>query len=427
MALVESAIVGLFFAWVAFVVGVLIGWTWKPRRASHGGKAKLRCLVPKPLDLSVPPSPSLSVSSPLKGFGSAPCLNALICDPWAMPIRQETRIPSVASSKPEESKMNQTDERLPNTVTEEDLGHLVRLVEKKDGGPPWMQLMDRSTSGMQYQAWWRETKTGPTEYRSRTVFEDATPELVRDFFWDDEFRPKWDNMLADSCILEECPKTGTMIVKWIRKFPFFCSDREYIIGRRIWNCEQSYYCITKGVSLPSIPRNDKPRRVDLYYSSWCIRAVESRRGDGLKTSCEVILFHHEDMGIPRELAKLGVRQGMWGAVKKMEPGFCSYQKERFSGGGTPSHSAAMAQINSKITAQHLNSLADRETSPEAGTPVTSNQQHGPNIPKLVILCGAVLVACSLSKGLLPSALVVGFGRRFANAGRRRQLEAGPNA
>lgn len=54
-------------------------------------------------------------------------------------------------------------------------------------------------------------------YRSKTIFEDATPELVRDFFWDDELRPKWDPMLAHFKILEECPDTGMMIVHWIKK------------------------------------------------------------------------------------------------------------------------------------------------------------------------------------------------------------------
>lgn len=29
------------------------------------------------------------------------------------------------------------------------------------------------------------------------------------------------------------------------QFPFFCSDREYIIGRRIWNAGNAYYCVTK--------------------------------------------------------------------------------------------------------------------------------------------------------------------------------------
>lgn len=117
-------------------------------------------------------------------------------------------------------------------------------------------------------------QNGPPQYRSRTFFEDATPELVRDFFWDDEFRSKWDDMLAAYEIIEECSNMGIMVVKWIRKvgpftcfkladerlmvsltnlccfcisiqFPFFCSDREYIIGRRIWEVDGSYYCVTK--------------------------------------------------------------------------------------------------------------------------------------------------------------------------------------
>lgn len=29
------------------------------------------------------------------------------------------------------------------------------------------------------------------------------------------------------------------------QFPFFCSDREYIIGRRIWEDGKTYYCVTK--------------------------------------------------------------------------------------------------------------------------------------------------------------------------------------
>ena len=29
------------------------------------------------------------------------------------------------------------------------------------------------------------------------------------------------------------------------QFPFFCSDREYTIGRRIWDSGRTYYCVTK--------------------------------------------------------------------------------------------------------------------------------------------------------------------------------------
>ncbi|KAG0531475.1 hypothetical protein BDA96_04G026200, partial [Sorghum bicolor] len=144
-------------------------------------------------------------------------------------------------------------------------------------------------------------------YLSSSIFENATPEEVRDFFGDDEFcmSNKWDDMLIYHKTLEECQTTGTMKAHWVRKFPFFCSDREYIIARRIWKLGGAYYCVTKGIPCSSIPRRNKPRRVDLYYSSWCLRAVESKRGNGGLTACEVLLFHHEDMGIPYEIAAAG--------------------------------------------------------------------------------------------------------------------------
>jgi hypothetical protein len=43
-------------------------------------------------------------------------------------------------------------------VTFDDLHHLYKLVEEKDGGLPWIQMMDKSTPTMSYQAWRREPK-----------------------------------------------------------------------------------------------------------------------------------------------------------------------------------------------------------------------------------------------------------------------------
>ena len=67
--------------------------------------------------------------------------------------------------------------------------------------------------------WFASLQNGPPQYRSSTIFEDASPEVVRDFFWDDEFRIKnsWDDMLLQHETLEECTKTGTMVVRWVRK------------------------------------------------------------------------------------------------------------------------------------------------------------------------------------------------------------------
>lgn len=43
--------------------------------------------------------------------------------------------------------------------------------------------------------------------------------MVRDFFWDDDFRSKWDSMLAYFKILEEFPESGTTVVHWVKKVP----------------------------------------------------------------------------------------------------------------------------------------------------------------------------------------------------------------
>ncbi|CAL1404403.1 unnamed protein product [Linum trigynum] len=417
----------LILMWVAFLVGVTIGWMWKPSWAP--GLTQQGSLVSssssssahKLVDSSPPSSPSRCPDSPVKGFGSAPCLTSFLL---SSPNLVDASSFAVHHSQFEDScGGTQLDDERPNAadlVIEEDLVYLHNLVEMKDGGPSWIQMMDRSTTGMTYQAWRRDIKDGPPHYRTRTVFEDASPEIVRDFFWDDEFRSNWDDMLARAAVVNECPTTGSMVVHWLRKFPFFCSDREYTIGRRIWESGRSYYCVTKGVPYPSIPRGDKPRRVDLYYSSWFIRPVESRRGDGQLTACEVLLFHYEDMGIPWELAKLGIRQGMWGSVKKIEPGLLAYQTARASGAGL-SRTAFMAQINTKLDPELVKALGGntKEVSmAEAEAESSSNQSSGRNIPKMLLIGGAIAVACSIDRGLLTKACVFGIARKLGNLGKR---------
>ncbi|KAG9146985.1 hypothetical protein Leryth_005240 [Lithospermum erythrorhizon] len=240
--------------------------------------------------------------------------------------------------------------------------------------------------------------------------------MLRDFFWDDEFRAEWDDMLIKAETLEENATTGTMMVQWVRKFPFFCSDREYVIGRRIWDVGRSYYCVTKGVPCSSVTRQKKPKRVDLYYSSWVIRAVESKK-DGQPTACEVLLFHYEDMGIPWEIAKLGVRQGMWGAVKKIEPGLRAYQKHRASGASL-SPCASMAQINTKVCADRLRSLESSSNEEVDSTINSTEKPLGRNIPKFLVVGGAVALACTVDRGLLTKAVIFGVARRLSNIGRR---------
>jgi hypothetical protein len=145
--------------------------------------------------------------------------------------------------------------------------------------------------------------------------------------------------------------------------------------------------------------------------------VESKRGNGQLTACEVLLFHHEDMGIPWELAKLGIRKGMWGAVKKIEPGLRAYQKARASGAPL-SRPAFMAQINSKISSEYLRLLGGSDNLTETQIALTSDKPSGRKLSKILIFGAAIVLACSLDRGLLTKAVIFGVARRFANIGKR---------
>ncbi|GFS44526.1 polyketide cyclase/dehydrase and lipid transport superfamily protein [Actinidia rufa] len=378
--------------WIAVFVGVMVGWAWKPKWAN---------LSPDLVDCSsskASSSTSPSASSGLVPLLSIPSLNSMklqlpSCISWISYNGFEKESSSLSSVSSFDCSSSQQEKAKSVVVAEDDLEHLCRLVEEKD---EWAS----------------------TIYRSSTIFEDVTPEMMREFFWDDEFRLKWDDMLVNAEILEECPSTGTMVVRWVRKFPFFCSDREYIIGRRIWESGRLYYCVTKGVPCPSVPPRNKPRRVDSYYSSWCIRAVESKKGGGQLSACEVLLFHHEEMGIPWEIAKLGVRQGMWGAVKKIDRGLCAYRRERESSAPL-SQCALMAQINTKVSADYLATLESTNiSSSDIETADSSEKPSKRNIPKVLIVGGAIALACSLDRGLLTKAVIFGVARRFAKIGKR---------
>lgn len=416
--------------WVAVMIGLMIGWSWRPRWTGLiflGLRSKLR------FAWTAPP-----------GFGARrlwlafTALSAFsVCRKLWFDFRGRKRKDSVvaAADTPATSAGDSGSVRGSgqvgdgsageinsvtsgaglDIVTENDLEHLLQLLDRKDGDAAWQNMMERSTSNLACQAWRYEPETGPTVYRTRTVFEDATPELVRDFFWDDEFRPKWDPMLTYIKILEECPHTGAMIIHWIKKFPFFCSDREYIIGRRIWEAGKTYYCVTKGVPYPALQRRDKPRRVDDYFSSWVIRPVLSRKGDGQLSACEVILIHYEDMGIPKDVAKVGVRHGMWGTVKKLHAGLRAYQHVR-KGEASLSRCALMARISTKISLEGSHNSSEAVSGEEEAVTAVDVQRgrgDGGIDWKWIVIGGTIAMAFGLHTGVVGKAVLFGAGQRLA--------------
>ncbi|KAJ7531938.1 hypothetical protein O6H91_14G065400 [Diphasiastrum complanatum] len=380
---------------LSVAVGLIIGWAWRPSwvasiaeqsRANNGSRSSALGWVQRVLGRVCEKAnvywrrPGLEHQEP---FGTS----------------------DIGTSEKCEDKL---------AITEEDLRALMSMLEEEDGGALWQPMMDKSTQSMSCQAWRRDSQERPTEYRQRTVFENVTPQLTRDFFWDDEFRMEWDDMLRSARTLEECPRTGFMVVQWVRKFPFFCKDREYIIARRIWQHRNSFYCITKGVDHPSVHRKGTPRRVDTFYSSFRIRQVESLKGNGL-TASEVMLFHYEDMGIQKDIAKLGVRQGMWGYVTKLEPGIRKYMEVRKSKQQL-SKSALMAQITTQIPDPIFVKVGCNWDENEAK--ISEQKKRSGDPLKWVVLIGAVALACGVEKGGVGKFFLVGIARRFGKIGKR---------
>ncbi|XP_062187396.1 uncharacterized protein LOC133890828 [Phragmites australis] len=407
--------------WAAVMIGLVVGWSWRPRWTGLlflGLRSRLRILWVPPglgarrLWLACTALSACSVAPRLLSSAFRRCRGKH--QDKVSP--EDSAASDVAGNAGACADGRTIFECEHDIVTEKDLEHLLQLLDNKESGDTtWQHLMERTTSNMTYKAWRREPEVGPIMYCSRTIFEDATPELVRDFFWDGDFRLKWDPMLAYSKTLDEFPQNGTTIVHWIKKFPFFCSDREYIFGGRIWESGKTYYCVTKGVPYPPLPKKEKPRRVELYFSSWRIRAVPSPKQGGQQSACEVTLVHHEDMGIPKDVAKVGVRHGMWGAVKKLQSGFRAYQQMRETE-DTLSHSAIMARATTKISIAGSHGPLDQELcSADKISDVDDGSravQHGFDW-KWVMVGGAVAAVCVLNTGLVGKVLLLGAARRQA--------------
>ncbi|KAH7291960.1 hypothetical protein KP509_29G043900 [Ceratopteris richardii] len=292
----------------------------------------------------------------------------------------------------------------------DDLVTFYRKLHYKDGGPRWEFMLERSIPGMTYQAWRRDPQHGPTEYRTQHVFKNVTPIMMKDFFWDDEHRHEWDSLIRSARCIEGCFETGENVSHWIKKFPFFVSDRDYVLGRRIFECEDIFYCITKAVPSDNVPLEKRLRRVSVYSSCWSIQAVESP-DTGQKTDCEVIFIHSEDLLIQRDLAKLGVRRAMWPLVKRMEPGLRKYEAFR-KASSTLSLSASLAQIITRISSSvleesdHSGGLRQRE-----GRKEEMKKGHA-SAWKWIAIGGAVAMAFHFGKGPVGKVFLLGLSRNL---------------
>lgn len=121
------------------------------------------------------------------------------------------------------------------------------------------------------------------------------------------------------------------------------------------------------------------------------------------------------MGIPKDVAKLGVRHGMWGAVKKLNSGLRAYQAARKQGAAL-SRSAQMARITTKLNVDLVETSSRVEDEEKRGRAVEKNaraqkEQFGVDWKWIVV--GGVALACGLHSSAIGKALMVGAGQRLA--------------
>jgi hypothetical protein len=83
------------------------------------------------------------------------------------------------------------------------------------------------------------------EYLSTSIFRECSPEQLRDFYMDNDYRMQWDHTFKGFEQLEVNEVTGQEIGRFVKRFPFV-HPREYVMAWRLWEGEDgSYYCFAK--------------------------------------------------------------------------------------------------------------------------------------------------------------------------------------
>ncbi|XP_013611066.1 PREDICTED: phosphatidylcholine transfer protein [Brassica oleracea var. oleracea] len=200
-------------------------------------------------------------------------------------------------------------------VSDEDLKGLIEKLGERDGDAEiWEDIIHKSNpTRVSYTAKCCKPKDGgPMKYLSTTVFEDCSPEALRDFYMDNEYRKQWDKTVVEHEQLQVDSSSGIEIGRTIKKFPFL-TPREYVLAWRLWEgMNDKFYCFIKDCDHSMVPQQRKYVRVSYFRSGWRIRKVPGRN------ACEIHMFHQEDAGLNVDMAKLAFSKGIWSYVGKME-------------------------------------------------------------------------------------------------------------
>lgn len=217
------------------------------------------------------------------------------------------------------SRSDPSQSRRSEIVSDADLKFLIETLEENfSENDKWENVIDKRNNLLYYNARCCKPKVGPLKYLSVTVFENCTPEILRDFYMDNDYRVRWDKTVVEHKQLQVDKTNGTEIGRTIKKFPLL-TPREYVLAWRLWEGrDQTFYCFSKECDHPLAPPQRKYVRVTYFRSGWRIQKVPGR------DACEIKVFHQEDAGLNVEMAKLAFAKGIWSYVCKMDNALRNY-------------------------------------------------------------------------------------------------------
>ncbi|XP_010696139.2 uncharacterized protein LOC104908693 [Beta vulgaris subsp. vulgaris] len=282
--------------------------------------------------------------------------------------------------------------RISDLISDGDLKILIDNLDEKANDPEngkWENVTEKSKTSLSYKAKCCKPKEGPLKYWSVTVFENCSPETLRDFYMDCDFRKQWDKTVVAHEQLQIDEGSGTEIGKTIKKFPLL-TPREYVLAWKIWEgSNRTYYCFTKECEHPLAPIQRKYVRVPFFRSGWRIRQVPG------KNASEIRMVHQEDAGLNVEFAKLAFARGIWSYVCKMDDALRKYSSIHHP----PSSSTTTAVSLIQKVPHDLDAIIRASSSDLASGSGSSHgingQENGANSQKLKRMPSKKLIANGL--------------------------------